>query len=68
MFGSQVTLDNSRTKITSQQKTKYVMHMLLLVFVHLFCFWYLPITGNMQLYNTPICDKDQEKYYGCKNF
>jgi len=54
--------------ITSQQKTKYTMHMVILVAVHVFCFWYLPITGNIKLYNSPLCDEHAEQFYGCKNF
>lgn len=36
-------VDSSRTIITRQQKIKFVMHMLILVVVHVFCFWFLPI-------------------------
>jgi len=61
-------VDDSKTVITSQQKTKYVMHLAILVAVHVFCFWYLPITGNVKLYNSPLCDEQQGEFYGCKNF
>jgi hypothetical protein len=60
--------DSSCSKITKQQKTKYVMHMIILVAVHLFVFWYVPITGNYQLYNTAKCDDVMGELYGCKNF
>ena len=32
--------------------------MLIFVAVHIFCFWLIPITGNMKLYSTPICDTE----------
>ena len=54
------TFDSTRTKITSQQKTKYMMHMVILIVVHLFVFWFIPITGNYKLYGTAKCNKDQE--------
>jgi hypothetical protein len=60
--------DDSRTKITTQQKTKYILHMFILVFSHILIFWYLPISGNITLYNSPMCDEDKYKYYGCRNF
>lgn len=62
--------DESRTKITFQQKMKYVMHWFVLIMLHIIVFWYVPITGNLQLYGTPECDvNDLEKYrYGCRNF
>jgi hypothetical protein len=44
------------------------MHMVLLVAVHVFCFWFIPITGNQKLYGSPECNLAQQKYYGCKNF
>jgi len=51
--------DDSKTKITTQQKTKYILHIFILVFSHFLIFWYLPITGNMTLYNTPLCDEEK---------
>lgn len=60
--------DTTRTKITTQQKCKYCIHMFLLVFLHLFIFWYIPINGNIQLYDSVICSNDLVKYYGCKDF
>lgn len=41
------TQDNSRTKITAQQKVKYALHILTIVFFHLYVFWYVPIVGNL---------------------
>jgi hypothetical protein len=66
--GQDQSIESTRTKITSQQKTKYVMHMLILVAVHIFIFWYIPIDGNFKLYGTSKCNEEQEKNYGCKNF
>lgn len=71
MYGEESSgngIDGTRTKITTQQKTKYVLHWVLLVVSHLFVFWYLPIHGNYLLYGRPQCDPVQEKYYSCKNF
>lgn len=61
-------IEESRTKITSQQKTKYIIHWIILIVVHIYCFWFIPIKGNMQLYGTAACDEEQEKYYRCYNF
>ena len=44
------------------------MHMLILIAVHAFIFWYIPIDGNQKLYGTSKCNEEQEKLYGCKNF
>jgi hypothetical protein len=66
--GEDAGSDESRTKITTQQKTKYILHMFILVFSHFLIFWYLPITGNITLYNTPLCDMEKYQYYGCRNF
>jgi hypothetical protein len=62
------SFDEGKTKITGQQKCKYVMHMIILAVAHLFIFWFIPITGNYKLYNQASCKADQEKFYGCKNF
>jgi hypothetical protein len=48
---SQGEVDSSRTIITTQQKLKYIMHMWILVVVHIFCFWFIPIQGNHKLYD-----------------
>jgi len=61
-------VDSSRTVITTQQKLKYMMHIWILVVVHIFCFWFIPIQGNIKLYGTAECNLDQEQFYGCKNF
>lgn len=66
--GDSGRFDEGRTKITTQQKTKYIMHWVILIGVHLFVFWYIPISGNQQLYGTAVCNQDKEKFYGCKNF
>jgi hypothetical protein len=44
------------------------MHIMLLVVIHLYVFWYVPITGNVKLYGSPICDKTKRTFYGCKDF
>ena len=44
------------------------MHWILLVGSHILVFWYIPITGNMQLYGQPQCDQQLKEKYGCKNF
>lgn len=62
------SIDSSRTKITEQQKTKFVLHWFILISSHLFVFWYIPITGNMQLYGNTECDPEQKEQYGCKDF
>lgn len=61
-------IEDSRTKITNQQKTKFLLHWFVLIFVHVYCFWYIPITGNYQLYGSAICDETQKKWYSCYNF
>ena len=58
----------NRTKISIQQKLKYQLHMDLLIGIHIYIFWFVPIFGNLQLYGSPLCDKDKKKYYGCKDF
>lgn len=44
------------------------MHMLILVSVHVFVFWFVPIYGNLRLYGTSLCDPALAKWYYCKNF
>lgn len=70
MYGeeSSGSVDGSRTKITGQQKTKYILHLSVVIGSHIFIFWYLPIHGNMLLYGQPMCDESQEPYYACMNF
>jgi len=60
--------DQTRTKITTNQKTKYIMHWILLLSAHVFVFWFIPITGNLKLYGTSTCTEAEEETYGCKNF
>ena len=45
------SFDEGKTKVTNQMKCKYVMHMIILIFAHVFIFWFLPIQGNYKLYN-----------------
>lgn len=69
-LGDDVDVDESRTKITRQQKTKFFLHWVLLLFVHCFVFWWIPVTGNYILYGSAFCDASQAKKYpyGCRNF
>lgn len=73
MYGTlsdDLEVDEARTKITKQQKTKFFLHWILLIIVHVFVFWWIPTTGNYILYGDTFCDSDnKEKYpYGCRNF
>jgi hypothetical protein len=61
-------IDESRTKITPQQKTKYVLHWLVLIGGHIYIFWYIPISSNFQLYGSPLCDPNTKQFYHCMNF
>jgi len=49
------SFDDSRTKITFAQRTKYVMHVIIVVLIHALVFWYVPIQGNEILFGTPQC-------------
>ena len=40
------SFDESRTKITSQQKIKFMMHWTILIVGHILVFWFFPIRGN----------------------
>ena len=42
--------------------------MILLVLIHVYVFWIVPILGNTALYGSPDCKKSDSKYYGCKDF
>jgi hypothetical protein len=58
-----------KTKITTQQKCKFYLHWIILIFVHIFVFWYIPISGNLTLYETPECPPGEaSQLYGCKSF
>jgi len=39
-----------------------------LIFAHIYCFWFIPIKGNMQLYGQAACKEDEKRWYGCFNF
>lgn len=39
-------IEDSRIKITAQQKTKFIIHWVVLIGVHVYCFWFIPIKGN----------------------
>lgn len=66
--GGAIGDENSRINVTKQQKTKYILHWVLLLGVHFYIFWYIPITGNYVLYNGPECDYTKKEFYTCKNF
>lgn len=61
-------IEDARTKITNQQKWKFFIHWVVLIGVHLYCFWFIPISSNMQLYGGAACNMEQKKFYGCYNF
>lgn len=52
-------IEESRSKISTQQKAKYIAHWYVLIAAHMGCFWYLPISGNMKLYGQAACDVEQ---------
>lgn len=56
------------TKITHQQKTKWFAHWFLLIFVHVYVFYYVPLSSSFKMYGQPQCNPDQMAHYGCKNF
>jgi ABC-type multidrug transport system fused ATPase/permease subunit len=59
-------IERAKTKISSQQKMKYILHMVLLVVTHIFIFWFVPIYGNLKLDSTAACiEEDTSK---CNNF
>jgi len=39
-------VEDSRTKITKQQKTKFILHWVVLFAIHIYVFWFIPIKGN----------------------
>lgn len=58
------------TRINCNQQMKFILHWLVLIFVHWQIFFLIPIQGNMRLYNQPYCNPEDKKQfpYGCKNF
>jgi hypothetical protein len=71
MYGSSEAdsnIDESKTKITIQQKTKYILHWVILIAGHIYIFWYIPITGNMTLYESAKCNIDRRENFGCRDF
>ena len=71
MYGSDDaddSIDEDKTKITIQQKTKYILHWVILIGGHLYVFWYIPITGNITLYESAECNYDRIENFGCRNF
>ena len=41
---------------------KYIMQLLIVIFAHIFVFFFLPMQGNSNLYNNPLC-VDEDKCY-----
>mmetsp|Transcript_21579 Transcript_21579/g.33230 ORF Transcript_21579/g.33230 Transcript_21579/m.33230 type:complete len:306 (-) Transcript_21579:1125-2042(-) len=71
MYGAEEggdSFDEARTKITNQQKTKYIIHWMILVCGHIYIFWFIPINGNYALYGQPQCNYAKKDFYGCMNF
>lgn len=69
--GDDTSFSESKTRITAQQKLKFILHWALIIVVHVMIFWYFPISGNKTLYKgQPYCEpKETQQYpYGCKNF
>ena len=50
----------AKTQVTQQQKIKFYLHWFMLIFIHIFVFWYIPITGNMTLFDSPQCPDVEE--------
>lgn len=61
-------IEDSRVPITNQQKMKFIIHWVVLIGCHFYCFWFVPIFSNMQLYGTAACNEVQKDDYGCYNF
>jgi hypothetical protein len=61
-------VESNMTKITSQQKTKFMMHWFLLIFVHIYIFYYVPLSSSFAMFGQPQCRLDQLEHYPCKNF
>lgn len=57
----------SKTKVTHQQKCKYYLHWIMLIGAHIFVFWYIPITGNLTLFDNPKCPEKHTQYI-CRSF
>jgi hypothetical protein len=77
----QVIIDNSPdsekyfTKVTFQHELtnyplifKYVLHVFLVVCIHGFIFWYLPMIGNTNMHNNYYCDTEKRKNKDCNDF
>ena len=49
--------------------TKYILHLFLLFFSHFLIFWYLPIRGNINSFNTWYCPvNDNKEKNDCNDF
>jgi hypothetical protein len=65
--GADVT-DTSRSKITFSQKSKWLLHLFLILLFHIYIFYYVPLVSSYKMYNQPNCNNKMKKYYGCMNF
>lgn len=64
--GGSANVQQSRTKITSQQKCKIFLHWTLLITTHIYVFYYVPTHSSMYMYNSFTCEPNAP--YGCKDF
>lgn len=55
---AQANIQSSMTKITHQQKTKWFAHWFLLIFVHVYIFYYVPLSSSFHMYGQPQCAED----------
>lgn len=56
--------------MTQQQVFKWLAQWALLIFYHILCFWYFPLSSNIAIYGTPYCLTTSSQYskYGCFDF
>jgi hypothetical protein len=47
---------------------KYILQIILVIFVHLYVFWFLPIIGNYNLHNSSLCDAGLHRKSQCNEF
>jgi hypothetical protein len=59
-----------KTRMTTQQVTKFFVQWVLLIIYHALVFWYYPINSNYVIYGTPTCNPHSKSYasYGCLSF
>jgi hypothetical protein len=68
MKESQDVTDTSKSKISWSQKSKWILHMFLIVVFHVYVFYFVPLYSSITMYGQPQCNKDKQKFYGCFNF